>query len=45
MQILKNINCDKVVIGLNENNKAGVFIPHTQEEKTSYVSILMPMQL
>lgn len=45
MQILKNINCDKVVIGLNENDKAGVFIPHTQEEKTSYVSILMPMQL
>lgn len=45
MQILKNINCDKVVIGLNENNMAGVFIPHTQEEKTSYVSILMPMQL
>lgn len=45
MQILKNINCDKVLIGLNENNKAGVFIPHAQEEKTSYVSILMPMQL
>lgn len=45
MQILKNINCDKVVIGLNENDNAGVFIPHTQEEKTSYVSILMPMQL
>lgn len=45
MQILKNINCDKVVIGLNENSMAGVFIPHTQEEKTSYVSILMPMQL
>lgn len=45
MQILKNINCDKVVIGLNENITAGVFIPHAQEEKTSYVSILMPMQL
>lgn len=45
MQILKNINCDKVVIGLNENDNAGVFIPHTQEEKTSYVSILMPMRL
>lgn len=45
MQMLKNINCDKVVIGLNENNKASVFIPHAQEEKTSYVSILMPMQL
>lgn len=45
MQILKNINCDKVVIGLNENDNACVFIPHTQEEKTSYVSILMPMRL
>lgn len=45
VQIVKNINCDNILIEFYDNKMACVFIPNKQEENTDYLSILMPMNI
>lgn len=45
VQIVKNINCDNILIEFYDNKMACVFIPNKQEENTDYLSLLMPMNI
>ena len=44
-QVVRNIQCDEIVIDVRDSRTAAVFRPLNDIESTKYVSILMPLML
>ena len=44
-QVVRNIQCDEIVIDVRDSRTAAVFRPLNDIENTKYVSILMPLML
>ena len=45
IDVVKNVQCDKVAIKMSDPTRAGLIIPSSQPIDTEYLSIQMPMQV
>ena len=43
MAVLQSIDDDSVKVYLKDSMRAGVFMPATQKDNTSYLALAMPM--